>query len=286
MDEKKALKKFYDLVGECYPEEESVYRTLRGILRKKFILDWLKRQSGSLLEIGTNRGMYLMHYHGPRFGVDLSQTVLQQAHRQKPVHYIVADAERLTCFQSGSFERVLCSEMIEHVFHPQQVFVSIAHVLKPGGQALLTTPNYRGRRPTWVELGAMLGYGVQGAWDEKYFHTAYRPEELVDMAREAGLDVLQSGTLEKEVKYAAKIPAAILLAGRRMNRVLKSNKFGQWNEDFFQKLSLFIYYLTRYTLLDRLLLLFVSEGVRSFIVVSKPAADRSSKKNIAQQEKK
>lgn len=270
MDDKRALKKFYDKVGELYPEEETVYHTLRGILRKKFVLAWLAKQSGSLLEIGTNRGMYLQHYNGARFGVDLSQSVLRHAHRQKPVHYIVADAERLHCFKPGSFDRVLCSEMIEHVFHPQPVFNSIAHVLRPGGRALLTTPNYRGERPTWVDMGVMIGYGVEGAWDEKYFHTAYRPEELETMARAAGLEVLRVGTLEKDVKYAAKIPAAILLLGRRINRLLKSDNFGQWNEDFFQKLSLFFYYAAHYTLLEKLLLLFVKEGVRSFIIMEKP----------------
>lgn len=273
MDDKKALKKFYDQVGEHYPEEESVYHTLRGILRKKFVLTWLAEQSGSLLEIGTNRGMYLQHYDGARFGVDLSQSVLRRAHRQKPVQYIVADAEQLHCFRPGSFDCVLCSEMIEHVFHPERVFASIAHVLQRGGRALVTTPNYRGERPTWVDMGVMIGYGVRGDWNEKYFHTAYRPEELETMARAAGLEALQCGTLEKEVKYAAKIPAAVLLFGRRINRLFKSEKFGQWNEDFFQKLSLLFYYIAHYTALEKLLLLFVKEGVRSYIILEKPRAD-------------
>lgn len=268
-DDKRALKKFYDQVGEHYPEEEQVYRTLRGKLRKKFILAWLANQTGALLEVGTNRGMYLQHYKGDRFGVDLSQTVLRHAHRQKPVLYVVADAEQLHCFKPESFECVLCSEMIEHVFHPTLVFESIAHVLKSGGRALVTTPNYRGERPTWVDLGAMVGYGVEGAWEEKYYHTAYRPEELEALAKGIGLKVIKSGTFEKEVKYAAKIPAAILLLGRRLNRLLRSQKFAQWNEDFFQKLSLFLYYVAYYTLLEKVLMLFVKEGVRTFIIVEK-----------------
>ena len=269
MNDKKALKEFYDRVGDCYPEEEEVYRTLRGKLRKKFVLAWLAKQSGALLEIGTNRGMYLQHYAGTRFGIDLSQSVLRHADRQKPVVYAVADAERLQCFKEGSFDRILCSEMIEHVFQPELVFASMAHVLKSGGLALLTTPNYRGERPTWVELGAMVGYGVEGAWKEKYFHTAYRPEELEEMAIGAGLKIIKSGTLEKEIKYAAKVPAAILLIGRRLNRLIKSQKFAQWNEDFFQKLSLFLYYVAHYILIENFLLMFVKEGVRSFIIVEK-----------------
>lgn len=270
MGEKELLKKFYDQVGENYPEEEQVYRTLRGTLRKKFVLDWLSKQEGSLLEIGTNRGMYLQHYKGgARFGVDLSRTVLQHAHREKPVLYAVADAERLQCFKPGSFDRVLCSEVIEHCFFPDLVFQSIAHVLKPNGQALLTTPNYKSQRPTWVELGSMVGYGIHSNWHEKYYHTAYRPEELATFAESVGLEVIQAGTLEKEIKYIAKIPAAILLVGRALNRLIKSPKFGQWNEDFFQKLSLFLHRITQETIVERIALRFVKEGARSYIVMRK-----------------
>ena len=269
-DEKKKLKQFYDQVGEHYPEEETVYNKLRGLLRKKFVLEWLEKQSGSLLEIGTNRGMYLQHYDGgQRFGIDLSQPVLKQAHREKPVHYAVADAERLYCFKADSVDRVLCSEVIEHCFNPQEIFRSIEHVLKPGGTALITTPNYKGERPTWVELGSMLGYGVTGAWQEKYFHTAYHPDELAEFAKTAGLEVAQVGTLEKEIKYIGKIPAVILHAGRAVNKIIRSPKFGQWNEDFFHHLCLLLYRLTRGTALERFFLSRIKTGARTFIIVRK-----------------
>lgn len=270
MGDQELLKKFYDQVGENYPEEEYVYHTLRGRLRKKFVVDWLAQQSGCLLEIGTNRGMYLQHYDGgTRFGVDLSRSVLRAAHRAKPVFYAVADAERLFCFKSGAFDRVLCSEVIEHCFSPEAVFRSIAHVLKPNGCALLTTPNYRRKRPTWVGLDAMQNYGITSTWQEKYFHTAYRPQELVDFAQQAGLEVVQSGTLEKEIKYLAKIPAAFLLFGRALNKLFKSRRFAAWNETFFQRLSNFLYDMTRATLFEKAALLFVKEGGRSFIMVKK-----------------
>lgn len=264
------LKAFYDSVGEHYDEEETVYLTLRGRLRREFVMNWLKAQQGRLLEIGANRGMYLNAYDGgSRVGVDLSVTVLKKARRDKPVAYIVADAERLFCFKPAGFERVLCSEVIEHCFHPQAVFDSIAHVLKPQGRALLTTPNYRGERPTWVSLGSMRQVGVAGAWGDDYYHTAFRPEELAELAQNSGLAVVDLGTLEKEVKYAAKLPALLLLMGRQVNRLLRSPRFEQWNEDFFQTFSLFIHKVIGALGLRPLFLRFVKEGVRSYIIVQK-----------------
>lgn len=268
--EQQNLKAFYDSVGEYYDEEETVYRTLRGRLRRQFVMNWLMNQRGRLLEIGSNRGMYVSAYDGgERFGVDLSRTVLKHARRDKPVSYAVADAECLTCFKTGSFDRVLCSEVIEHCFHPHKVLNSIRHVLKCGGRALITTPNYRGERPTWVKLGSMKDVGVRGDWQDDYYHTAFRPEELSDMAKQCGLAVLETGTLEKQVKYAAKLPAAVLLLGRQVNRLVRSQRFGQWNEEVFQKFSLFLDSTIRALGLESFFLRLVKEGVRSYIIVQK-----------------
>ena len=267
--ESQAMKRFYDSVGEHYPEEESVYHTLRGLLRKRFVLDWIRNRQGSLLEIGTNRGMYLQYYDGGlRVGADLSLTALKQAARAKSVHYLVADAERLYCFKSSSLDNVLCSEVIEHCMHPQDIMNGIAHVLVPGGEALITTPNYRGERPQWLSIGVMREYGVRSEWEnEQYFHTAYRPEELENMACQAGLHVLDSGTFEKDVKYAAKIPAALLLSGRWINRLFRSSRLAAVNEKFFQDFQVFIYQCCKVCGLNRVLLKFVKEGVRTFIRV-------------------
>lgn len=269
--ESQAMKRFYDSVGAHYPEEESVYQTLRGMLRKQFVLTWIRSRCGSLLEIGTNRGMYLQYYDGGlRVGADLSLTALKQAARRKPVHYLVADAEQLYCLKPSSLDNVLCSEVIEHCLHPQAILNGVAHVLAPGGEALITTPNYRGKRPQWLTIGVMRDYGVHSEWEnDTYFHTAYRPEELEDMAQQAGLAVIDSGTFEKDVKYAAKLPAALLLIGRRLNRVLRSNRFAAANEAFFQDFQVFIYQCCRTCGLDRALLKFVKEGVRTFVKVKK-----------------
>jgi len=268
--EKLALKKFYEDVGEHYPEEEQVYHTLRGMLRKKFILSRINRFRGSLLEIGCNRGMYLQAYRGgTRFGVDLSLSVLKHAHQEKTMHLAVADAERLQCFKTDSFQNVLCSEVLEHCLHPQEIFAGIGHVLRPGGTALLTTPNYRRKKPVWIGLGTLTHFGIDCDCGDAYFHTAYRPEELAAMAEKSGLAVIEIGTLEKEIKYAAKIPAAILIFGRMLNKILKSEKFDAANEAFFNHLTIWIYQICHFSGLEKLLLKFVPEGVRSFIIMQK-----------------
>ncbi len=267
---KKTLKNFYEEVGEKYPEEEIVYNTLRGVLRKKFVLTYLQKFKGSLLDIGSNTGMYLDEYkNGNRFGVDLSLNVLKKNNQTNSKHLIVADAERLHCFKSEVFDNVLCSEVLEHCLNPEAVFASISHVLKTNGFALLTTPNYRRYRPEWIGLGSLPQYDISIDCEDGYFHTAYRPEELNKFAQKTGLNIVELGTLEKEVKYAAKVPAAIFIIGNFLNKIFKSQRFYQMNKDMFIRLTMVIYNVCRITGLEKILMRFVKEGVRSYILVKK-----------------
>ncbi len=266
---KQILKKFYEEVGLKYPEEEIIYHTLRGMLRKKFVIRQLKSFTGSLLDIGCNRGMYLDAYAGGlRFGIDLSFSVLKKAVPQNK-YLVVADAENLFCFKAGSFDNALCSEVIEHCLNAPAVFLSIAHVLKAGGLALITAPSYRKTKPTWIDLGRLPLFGVECDCEEGYFHTAYRPEELAALAKEAGFKIIENGFLEKELKYAAKIPAAVYLAGTFINKILKSKTFDQKNRESFDKFTLLVYKICLLTGLEKILMKFVSEGTRSFVLIQK-----------------
>jgi SAM-dependent methyltransferase len=267
------LRDFYEEVGEKYPEEEVVYNTLRGKLRKKFVLDFVRRARGRFLDVGCNTGVYIRAYrNGPAIGVDLAFSVLKKARARLPkgaqnrVHFVVGSAENLFFLKKSSVDSLICSEVLEHLFHPQRVFDGFAHVLRPGGQALLTTPNYRKTRPQWIPTGELKHYTIEG---EEYFHTAYRPEELAEMALKAGLQVMEVGTLEWEVKYATKIPVLILWSVRAVNRLLfKSARIESWNQQAFEKLSNFFYFLGHMTGIEKLLRPLIKEGVRSYIIVT------------------
>ncbi len=266
MNPKRELRRFYEEVGEKYPEERVIYQTLRGKLRKRFVLRHLQQFQGSLLDIGCNSGIYLRQYKGGRaFGADLSKTVLQKADPQT-MFLAVADAEAL-CFRSQSFDHLLCSEVLEHCLNPRAVFAEIFRVLKPGGTALLTTPNYKKKKPEWIELGTLRAYGISTTCEKGYYHTAYKPDELRLLALNTGLDVIECGTLEKEVKYAAKIPALFLISCRFINRLFRSVFLQRCCHFVFEQSSLWIYYFAHYSGLEKCLLRYIRSGVRSYVLV-------------------
>ena len=267
---REALRQFYEEVAEKYPEEEEVYQTLRGRLRKAFVIEKISRFNGSILDVGCNRCIYLSAYSGgERFGIDISFNILKKTRSSNEFNLTVADAECLTCFKKESFDNVLCSEVLEHCLDPQAVLNSIYYVLKPGGFALVTTPNFNRHRPKWIGLGTLSCYGVKCRCQSGYLHTAYRPEELVTMAGNAGFEIIETGTLEKDVKYAAKFPVIFLFICKAVNWVFHSRHFERFYEIIFNRLCMLIYNLCRITGLRKVFLKVVKEGVRSYILLKK-----------------
>jgi SAM-dependent methyltransferase len=43
-------------------------------------------------------------------------------------------------FSEGSFDGVLCTQVLEHVSHPQELLLEISRVLRPGGILILSAP--------------------------------------------------------------------------------------------------------------------------------------------------
>lgn len=268
---------FYEQVGECYPEEAVVYKTLRGIVRKKFVLEYLNKFHGKLLDLGCNRGYYLKEFkNGTRYGIDIAWSVLREAKKRIPQAYFVqGDIQQLQFIRSNSMDAILCSEVIEHLLNPEKVFAETFRILKPGGKMLITTPNYTKKRTAWIKVGSLKKYGIHGMCEDYYFHTAYRPEELKNFAEKAGFTILKFGTLEKEVRYATRFPVVFFYMVYFINKYLiKSENLDNFNQKCLEACSLFIYRFARLLGINELLTRFVKEGVRSYIYVMKPFTEQ------------
>ena len=103
--------------------------------------------SHRVLEVGVGAGNILEQVHAAeRVGMDLSTFLLAKARKRlgESVSLLQGDAEELTrSFAPASFDRVYCSEVLEHVQHPDRVLAGIAAVLRPDGIAVVSVPNER-----------------------------------------------------------------------------------------------------------------------------------------------
>ena len=58
-------------------------------------------------------------------------------------------------FQDGSYDSVICSEVLEHVPAPEESIKELIRVLKPGGVLALSVPRFL---PEWICWQLSEGY--------------------------------------------------------------------------------------------------------------------------------
>jgi 2-polyprenyl-3-methyl-5-hydroxy-6-metoxy-1,4-benzoquinol methylase len=75
-------------------------------------------------------------------GIDISFVAVEQSRASFPKpDYLVADAVHLP-FASREFRTIVCSEVIEHIGHPDSALAEFHRLLDIGGTLILTTPNW------------------------------------------------------------------------------------------------------------------------------------------------
>ncbi|MFO0574806.1 MAG: methyltransferase domain-containing protein [Polyangia bacterium] len=114
-------------------------------LRVRRLLELLEVRPGDrVLEVGCGAGNILEQI-GPGaelHGVDLSPFLLEKAARRLGPRAVLQQgfAEKLP-YADASFDRVYCSEVLEHVLDPGAVLAELRRVVKPGGRVVVSFPN-------------------------------------------------------------------------------------------------------------------------------------------------
>jgi ubiquinone/menaquinone biosynthesis C-methylase UbiE len=95
-----------------------------------------------VLEVGVGGGNVLERVGGRRVGIDLSPFILHKAQARlgDKARLVRGDAMALP-FADGAFDRVFCSEVLEHVLEPEAVVREMRRVLAPRGFAVVSVPN-------------------------------------------------------------------------------------------------------------------------------------------------
>jgi 2-polyprenyl-3-methyl-5-hydroxy-6-metoxy-1,4-benzoquinol methylase len=138
-----------------------------------------------ILEVGSGGGHVLrMFRHAKLTAVDVSEEFLQTARenlRGYNVEFLLGELEELK-LATSSYDRIVCTEVLEHTADPEKILVEISRLLKPAGRAVITVPNdplierLKGLvRKTPV--GLLLGWRVNWGGDEFHIHK-WRPAEF------------------------------------------------------------------------------------------------------------
>jgi len=95
--------------------------------------------------------------------------------------FIAASAEHLP-FKDGVFDRIVCTEVLEHIPDDRAGIRELVRVLKPGGLIAVSVPNYLPEVLLWT-----ISWGY---WRAPGGHIRiYKPGEMAQMLSEGGLEL-------------------------------------------------------------------------------------------------
>ncbi|MDP3941484.1 MAG: class I SAM-dependent methyltransferase [bacterium] len=95
-----------------------------------------------ILDVGSASGWFLSELkkrypNAGCVGVDVYIPAIDYAKKTYPnISFRMADAHKLP-FKDNSFDVVVCTEVLEHVVHPEEVISEIERILRPGGIAIV-----------------------------------------------------------------------------------------------------------------------------------------------------
>ncbi len=126
---------FYNELARKYPESKIVYEGPSGKARLEFMSKILSELHGYLLDVGCNNYVYRRFWNGDYVGVDIARKVLLCG----SLEGVWSDAIMLP-FQDCSFDYVLMSEVLEHLWKRVEALKEVYRVLKPSGEVLGSIP--------------------------------------------------------------------------------------------------------------------------------------------------
>jgi len=140
------MTKVIDVTGEVIsPDHENITPLfMRHMAVYRYFLGHVRGKKS--LEVGFGEGYgsyYLSEEAAELTGVDVSHVLVEHAiskYSRKNLYFIKGDATSIP-FPEGTFDVVVSSQVLEHVKDYMKCVREIARVLKPGGTALIATPN-------------------------------------------------------------------------------------------------------------------------------------------------
>lgn len=138
-----------------------------------------------LAEIGSGGGHVLRMFPRARItAIDVSDAYLSTAKKNLAgydARFVKGEVDKLG-LAPESFDRIICTEVLEHARDPEAILAEIARLLRPNGVAAITVPNdplILGLKSfvKHTPLGWALGNRIQWGGDEYHLHV-WRPREF------------------------------------------------------------------------------------------------------------
>lgn len=133
--------------------KQTTYNDIEDLKRLSFIVETIKEnapEKGKVLDLGCGNGNISLAIGSCGYnvlGLDLDETSIKNAKARNKFENVVFDvknAEELDV--NDKFDAIVCSEVLEHLFKPEDLVKVIWNLLKENGVFIATVPNGYGPR--------------------------------------------------------------------------------------------------------------------------------------------
>jgi ubiquinone/menaquinone biosynthesis C-methylase UbiE len=134
--------RIHDL-DKFYNHPNYIFRYIENKRIKKLISAAQIVETDKILEVGCGAGHILERIQkGKLYGIDISDIQIKRATERlgNKVVLVKSPGEKIP-YEDGYFDKLLCSEVIEHVLDPTPLLVEMKRVLKDEGILSLSIPN-------------------------------------------------------------------------------------------------------------------------------------------------
>jgi 2-polyprenyl-3-methyl-5-hydroxy-6-metoxy-1,4-benzoquinol methylase len=139
-----------DRLAREHPINEYYARSpllIRAIERRRFAI--IRQMIGpheglDVAEVGAGGGHVLGMFAGAHLtAFDVSEVYLETARRNLAgydARFVKGEIDKMS-LPERSFDRIICSEVLEHTADPEAILAALARLLRPDGVAVITIPN-------------------------------------------------------------------------------------------------------------------------------------------------
>jgi len=150
------------------------YHARRGLLENLRV--FFPELGGEVLDVGCGRQPYRRFLRATRYvGLDVD-TPVTRALRKADLFY---DGRRIP-FAAASFDAVLCSQVLEHVFAPEEFLAEIRRVLRPGGRLVLTVPFVWDEHEQPADFARYSSFGLRALLERNGFEVVAQRKSVAD----------------------------------------------------------------------------------------------------------